>query len=770
MIRINSSIHSVEAFAPATCANVAIGFDILGFAFSDVGDTVKLTRRDDDQIVMESISVMNKNDKIPCDSDKNVASIVIGKVCEALKLNAGFSIHLQKGIPLSSGMGGSAASAVAALVALNAFLDNRLTLHELANYALCGEEAASGQKHPDNIVPCLFGGLTLVHSMDPMEVIQLPLPDIFCVLIHPHLHVETRDARSILKPELPMKDFVRQSANLAAFISALYQNDISLLKKTMKDYLIESQRAHFVPGFHQIQKAALDSGALAASFSGSGPSVFALANNHQDAEIIKTAMQNELKSRDINSDHWIAKISSQGARVTTVVIPRRFMPRDLHLIRRSLDEERLGMTMHYISTRNSSVKKSLSDAILSGLASDDGLFIPESIPEIDLKNLNRLQSYPDFCHQILMKYFSGDLLENQLKDICQNAFNFPVPMNRMNENTYMLELYHGPTLSFKDIGARFLSQCMQKISLSRKHTILLATSGDTGSAVASALYRQPNINVIILYPKGKISPRQEQQITCWGENILSLAVNGTFDDCQFLVKSAFNDERWKENFSLSSANSINIGRLLPQISYYAYSSMEFYQRYHLHPGYIIPTGNLGNATAAYLAKLMGFPIREIVLSTNANKIIPDYLKSGNYHPRPSIQTLANAMDVGNPNNFERLSYWFNSISSFRENVNAYSVCDDEIKKTIITTHQQSGKIICPHTATAFHVRNRLSDQPWIIVSTAHPAKFDTVIEPLIREKIAIPEQLKRLLERKISIIEVEKNLSDVRLQAEKYFA
>lgn len=309
---INSNVHSVTAFAPATCANVAVGFDILGFALLDVGDYVTLELRHDHKIIIDSII---SKDSLPFSTDNNVASYVIKKLCQDLKIDIGFSIKIKKGIPISSGMGGSSASAVAALVAFNAFLLKPLSLHELAHYALLGEELVSGHQHADNIIPCIFGGFTLIHSLHPLDVIQLPIPDLYCVLIHPHLQVSTMQARKILKHEVPLKDYVKQSANLASFISALYSNNISLLQKSLMDVLIEPQREHFVPGFYKIKKAALQAGALGASFSGSGPSLFALAKNNSDADEISKVMKEQFQIENIISDCWVSRISKNAARV-----------------------------------------------------------------------------------------------------------------------------------------------------------------------------------------------------------------------------------------------------------------------------------------------------------------------------------------------------------------------------------------------------------------------------------------------------------------------
>ncbi|CDZ75983.1 Homoserine kinase [Legionella massiliensis] len=312
MNRINPAIKSVTAFAPATSANVAVGFDILGFALDAIGDRVRLTRRDDKKIVVESI---NSKDVLPRELHKNTASIAVEKLCRSMSLDLGFSIHIDKGIPLCSGMGGSAASAVAALVACNQFLTTPLTLEELAFFALSGEQAASGAAHYDNIIPCLYGGLTLIHSQKPLKIIQLPIPQLYAVIIHPHLQVSTREARKVLRQTVALKDYVRQSAKLASFIAALYENDYLLLKESLNDLIIEPQRAQFVPGFYEIKMAALDAGALGMSFSGSGPALFAFAATEKEAADISEAMCLVLHKQNIASDCWLTPISKKAAHV-----------------------------------------------------------------------------------------------------------------------------------------------------------------------------------------------------------------------------------------------------------------------------------------------------------------------------------------------------------------------------------------------------------------------------------------------------------------------
>lgn len=315
---LNSNIRTVKAFAPATVANVAIGFDVLGFTFAGVGDYIQLTRRHDDQFIIDTIKTVNANEQLPFDIKQNTASYVIQKACAALNVRGGFNISIEKGIPLSSGMGGSAASAVAALTAFNAFLAKPLSPNELLPFALLGEEIASGQAHADNIAPCIFGGLTLTHSLDPVCVLQLPTPNLYCVLIHPHLYISTKAARKILKEHVPLKDHVKQSANLAAFITSLYESDLSLFAKSLEDNIIEPQRAHLIPAFYEMKNAALNAGALGFSISGSGPTLFAFAKTKQGAETVATRVQAILATVNIQSDYWIAAIQKNSAHVCNI--------------------------------------------------------------------------------------------------------------------------------------------------------------------------------------------------------------------------------------------------------------------------------------------------------------------------------------------------------------------------------------------------------------------------------------------------------------------
>ncbi|HLF67148.1 MAG TPA: homoserine kinase, partial [Gammaproteobacteria bacterium] len=305
------SMKTVTAFAPATCANVAVGFDILGFPVENIGDEVTLIKREDKQIVIEAIDA---TETLPKEVEKNTASAVVKKLIEERQLNMGFSLRIKKGIPLGSGMGGSAASAVAALVALNAFLSEPLSKEELISYALYGEQVATGQQHPDNVVPCLYGGLTLTRSMSPIDVIQLPIPPVYCVLVHPSYRIDTKDARAALAPNLPLTEFVRQSANLAAFVAALYQHDLPMLQKSLTDVLIEPRRAKLLPGFYAVKRAALTAGAMACSFSGSGPTLFALIDALDKAETVIKQMREAFRQHGLETISFCSAISNQGAR------------------------------------------------------------------------------------------------------------------------------------------------------------------------------------------------------------------------------------------------------------------------------------------------------------------------------------------------------------------------------------------------------------------------------------------------------------------------
>lgn len=416
--------------------------------------------------------------------------------------------------------------------------------------------------------------------------------------------------------------------------------------------------------------------------------------------------------------------------------------------------------MHFISTRNSGHRVTLSAAIAQGIAPDGGLYLPQEFPQFDTsihkhrQGLDSVQDLAALAETLIAPFAAGDALASDIGAICRDAFNFPAPLVKLNGMpgpASVLELFHGPTSAFKDFGARFLAASLEHIRKSSKGklTILVATSGDTGGAVAAAFHGRPWVEVGVLYPKGLVSARQAQQLACWGDNIRTFAVRGTFDECQRMVKEAFLDAALAKTHQLSSANSINIGRLLPQMVYYAQASLQVWRDAGRKPNFIIPSGNLGNAAACLFAKQCGLPIGDIVLATNANRTINDYLKSGNWQPRTSVATIANAMDVGNPSNMERLRSLFPTIGTLRTEVSADSVTDEQIRARIKTDFATLGQVWCPHTATAAEVYQRLAKQRagehWILVSTAHAAKFNDVVEPLIGHTVAVPDALAKLL-------------------------
>lgn len=415
--------------------------------------------------------------------------------------------------------------------------------------------------------------------------------------------------------------------------------------------------------------------------------------------------------------------------------------------------------MKWISTRKSSPPVSVSQAIDSGLAPDGGLYVPEFFPKT---------STQDFSYEsVLAPFFESDPLFQSLSEICSKAFNFEIPLRmiRQGKRSYgMLELFHGPTAAFKDVGARFLAECQSRIHQDPR-TVLVATSGDTGGAVAAAFHRRPGFNVIILFPKGMVSARQQHQLTCWGENVKAFSVQGTFDDCQRMVKQAFQDTWWRTHFHLTSANSINVGRLLPQMTYYAKASLAYQKQTGQTPGMIIPSGNLGNAVAALWAKECGYPIHKVIMATNANRSVADYLSSGIWKAHPTIATLANAMDVGNPSNMERALHLYPSIEQFRKNVASVSVSDEEIRQSIVEGYR-NGETWCPHTATGTFALNHLpsseSHPDWIVVATAHPAKFETIVEPLIGSSVPIPPSLQSILGKKSNFEEIPATLEGLK--------
>lgn len=407
--------------------------------------------------------------------------------------------------------------------------------------------------------------------------------------------------------------------------------------------------------------------------------------------------------------------------------------------------------MRFVSTRGGDAPVSLSQAIRAGAAPDGGLYMPDEVPSLASPDAG--QPLASFAAEMLRPFFAGNALETELDAICAEAFDFPLPLTQPNPghpNLHALELFHGPTGAFKDFGARFLMACFDRIgSACDPLTVLAATSGDTGGAVGCAAEGRSSVGAVILYPEGRVSPFQELQLTCWGAPVRALEVKGDFDDCQRLVKAAFADPALANAQRLTSANSINIGRLLPQMAYAGWAAAQVFAKTGVRPGFVIPTGNLGHGFATIYARAMGLPIGPVLLVTNANRTLLHWHETGTYEPRASLATIANAMDVGAPSNFERLS----ALAPDLAQASVELVDDEGIRARIRAEYEASGYVWCPHSATAVEAYRRLPEEArgertWIAAATAHPFKFREGVEPLIGRKIEPPPALEAILHRR----------------------
>ena len=409
--------------------------------------------------------------------------------------------------------------------------------------------------------------------------------------------------------------------------------------------------------------------------------------------------------------------------------------------------------MLMLSTRGNAPQVSISTAIAAGLAPDGGLYMPATLPQFSPQDFADDTHLVQVAQRLLRPFFAGDVLAAQLDAICAAAFAVEPPLRRFGDHgDYILELFHGATAAFKDYGAGFLAAALSALPQGEKPlTIVVATSGDTGAAVGAAFHNKPNVRVAILYPDGRVAPRQAHQLGCFGDNVRAFRVDGSFDDCQALVKALLSDATFKQEVPLGSANSISLGRLLPQMAYYAHAALGHWRSTGTLLNFVVPTGNLGNATACVLARHMGLPIGDIVLANNANDVLTKFFAGGDYTPQPSLSTLANAMDVGAPNNFERLQYLYPDPAELRRALRADTVNDAEIRTTIVQAHAHHHETICPHTACAVRVLQRLrsagSTGDWAVVATAHPAKFPELVEPLVQHTIAPPPALAAMLAR-----------------------
>jgi threonine synthase len=407
------------------------------------------------------------------------------------------------------------------------------------------------------------------------------------------------------------------------------------------------------------------------------------------------------------------------------------------------------------STNNPNLKADLKTAVLKSLADDKGLYMPEIIPQLDPTFIDNIEQYSfqEIAFEVCHKLFQGFIPDEDIKDIISKSITFEAPVVMLDEKIGSLELWHGPSLAFKDFGARFMAALMSYFHKgdTKKLTILVATSGDTGGAVAFGFLGVPGVEVIILYPKGKVSLLQEKQLTTLGQNISAIEVDGTFDDCQALVKEAFLDDDLNAVYKLSSANSINISRLIPQ-SFYYFEAYKQLKKYGKKVVFSVPSGNFGNLTAGLLAAKMGLPVHHFLAATNINKIVPDYLTSGHYHPLPSIPTISNAMDVGNPSNFARMLDLFGKDwSAMASKISGYYYTDEETREEMKLIFDTNKYVSDPHGAIGHRaLRTYLQDHPDCVgafLETAHPAKFEDVVSDTLGIPVEIPERLAILASR-----------------------
>jgi threonine synthase len=416
--------------------------------------------------------------------------------------------------------------------------------------------------------------------------------------------------------------------------------------------------------------------------------------------------------------------------------------------------------MKWISSRGQSPHVSFVDALFAGTTPDGGLYVPERLDPLPAAAMQRLRtaSLVEMATVVGAHLFRDEITEEKFGALVRDALTFDVPLRQVTERIWALELFHGPTLAFKDIGARVQARLLHHFTDGTPLTILVATSGDTGSAVAQAFHGVPDTRVVVLYPEGQVSDVQEAQMASLGDNIRAVAVRGTFDDCQRLVKTAFADDDLRRDVWLTPANSINVGRLLPQVFYY-------FQLLQLSdpqgtagpaatgPLVSVPSGNFGNLTAGLIAKRLGLPVRRFVAATNLNDAVPKYLRSGRYKPQPSVRTIANAMDVGAPSNFERIQWLYrNDYEAIRRDMAGAVFDDQSVRRAIADVYRQHGYLLDPHGAIGWLALNEVmatlpDDVPGVFLATAHPAKFREVVEPVIGEQVALPRELQDALAR-----------------------
>lgn len=416
--------------------------------------------------------------------------------------------------------------------------------------------------------------------------------------------------------------------------------------------------------------------------------------------------------------------------------------------------------MNYYSLNKKAPDSSFKDAVIKGLAPDRGLYFPENITPLPKEFFTNIRKYSntDIAYQAIKQFVEPDINEMVLRTIIEETLSFDFPIVTFSEQISVLELFHGPTMAFKDVGARFMARCLGHFNMDNTNeiTVLVATSGDTGGAVANGFLGVKGVNVVILYPSGKVSDIQEKQLTTLGQNIVALEVNGTFDDCQDMVKTAFLDEELTSQMQLTSANSINVARWLPQLFYYMFAYKQLHTKYD-NIVFSVPSGNFGNICAGMMAQKLGLPIHHFIASNNENNVVTEYLKTQLYKPKPSVQTISNAMDVGNPSNFIRIQEIFkNDFSTLKDHVSSYSFSDEETKVTMKEIYDNYNYVADPHGVVGYlGAKTYLKENPnvhCVFLETAHPVKFLDVVEEVIQENQSLPPQIEAIINKeKVSI-------------------
>ncbi|MGN6247136.1 MAG: threonine synthase [Ginsengibacter sp.] len=427
--------------------------------------------------------------------------------------------------------------------------------------------------------------------------------------------------------------------------------------------------------------------------------------------------------------------------------------------------------MNFFSLNKTAPAATFKEATIRGLAPDKGLYFPESIPHHDADFFREIEKYSneEIAFKVIEPFVGEEIPPQVLKRIVAETINFEIPLRRIKDRISSLELFHGPTLAFKDVGARFMSRCLGYFvkNNDKKVTVLVATSGDTGGAVANGFYNVEGVEVVILYPSGKVSSVQEKQLTTLGNNVHAIEVKGNFDDCQQMVKQAFADKELNEKLFLTSANSINVARWLPQQFYYLFAWKQWKDEQN-PPVISVPSGNFGNICAGILAYVSGLPVKHFIAACNANKVVPEFLATEKYQPQKAIATMSNAMDVGDPSNFVRiLELFHHRLSDLKNNLSSESISDDETRKTIKEVYTKENYLLDPHGAVAYrglenYLKNHLEEKGFIL-ETAHPVKFYDVVEPIINEKIPVPASVEAIIskEKLSTIMEVGfKNLKE----------